>query len=249
MLNYRKYLGFTLIELSIVLVVVSIAIGSGLMVFNRYSDESKVKQTESKMKEIMNVIKRYSMINGGLPCPANPQLKFSDDNYGIAVNYDTLVYGCAGNGGSNIIRTEVSGKYVSMGMLPVSSLGLYPTYALDSWGNRFTYVVMDEDANGALVQPDKYFTSLIPLKNYAGTSYAGIIVLLISHGENGYGAYSGAGGTVKINNSLGTSNEQANYASSSSITSFYASPRYNGFDDILTFWNYYQIINTTMMLK
>lgn len=229
MKQFSKNSGFSLLEMSMVLLIVSIMIGSGLLVFNKYSAQSKVSDTDEKIKQIMSAIKQYAIKYNRLPCPANPSLPYGNANFGFELKASAT--DCTMDSGASTI---------SRGMVPVATLGLYPSMGVDGWERRLKYVVLkDKIAVNALTSDTG---SYLNVYNYGGTAYSHVIVLVLSHGENGYGSYGGRGGAISTSTGAGT-NETSNISG----TSFYAYPPYDGFDDILSFWTYDQIKNADLM--
>ncbi len=234
-----KIKGFSLLEISIVLTVVAVAVGSGVMVFNKYSNESKVSQTEFTMKQVMKAIKQYTLEYGELPCPADITDPQSDANFGLGVTPGT----CTG---------AISNDNLFKGMVPVHTLNIYPSLAMDAWGNRFDYQVVQvataDDAlctpSGAGCTPKADAGDYVDLQNYGKTNFgSSVLVVLLSHGANGFGAYSGRGGSQKGDTNANV-NEQANNGTAGSL---FTSLPYRGFDDIVEIWTFDQLMNEDVM--
>lgn len=224
--------GFSLLEISVVLLVVSLAVTSGIMVFNKYSAQSKYSQTEYTMRQVMTAIKKYALKYGELPCPADPTISFNSEYYGFSRNPSD----CDG-----AVNLDTGAK---RGMVPVSSLNIYPSLANDAWGNRFDYIVVRENtADDALAS---YNDIPLNLRNYGEGEFSRVVVIVISHGENGFGAYSGRGGTTWKNDDNADSMEQRNSNNNTGGT-FYTSTPYMKFDDIVYFWTYDQLTNEDLM--
>ncbi len=99
----------------------------------------------------------------------------------------------------------------AVGVVPVRSLGLPNDFAFDPWGGRFTYAV------------DKRFTATSAMSTYAISNNTGAITIndnsgnaivsnaitvIISHGENGHGAFLLSGN--RKNGGSTNANEQVN---------------------------------------
>ncbi len=210
--------GFTLIEMAMVLVIVGVALGSGLMVFNQYTILSKIDETKARLAEVLEAIDDYVDKYGMLPCPADPTLTFSNASFGVA--------NCSYAGA--LKSADVSNKVV-IGMLPTSTLNIYPSLALDSYGNRISYIVREDATTGSGINAASID---LPLSNYSGSSsYSGVVVIVISHGLNGYGGWIGASGT-RINATGGNAQEDEN-ATAGGV--FYASANLLLYDDIVYF--------------
>lgn len=206
--------GFSLIELSIVLVVVSLLAAGGLMIATQNARDAKQAELVSKMDTIEKAIKSFVRQNGRLPCPSRPSLAPG------ACTGSTACYGfefCNATAAATwnaTFRTRTSApvaqgvtlpdgnavtSYVIAGTLPFALLGLPEEMETDPWGNRFTYAM---DLVGASVGA----TVTVPVLNYYNAQsgigritikdeYAGntltssAIAVLVSHGPNGNGAF------------------------------------------------------------
>lgn len=122
--------GFTLIELAIVLVILGLVLGGLVVPLAAQVQSRKVKETEALISEIKESLYGYAIANGRLPCPAtiatNGLENRRNDN-AAAGAVDAKTDGCRG------------GNYV--GFLPWASLGVAET---DLWGNRYLYRVTNE---------------------------------------------------------------------------------------------------------
>jgi prepilin-type N-terminal cleavage/methylation domain-containing protein len=120
--------GFTLVELSIVLVIVSLLLGGMLMTLGAQQDIANGKETEKRLSDIRDALLGFAAANGRLPCPASPASTGVENPVG---------------GGACVNAWD--------GFLPGITLGIGPTdaqgYAVDSWGNRIRYAVTKANTN------------------------------------------------------------------------------------------------------
>jgi prepilin-type N-terminal cleavage/methylation domain-containing protein len=236
--KHKHLLGFTLLEMSIVLMIVSVIIGGGLLIFNKYSAKSKVVETEEKIKIILSAIKQYALKYNRLPCPtvnvSSQAVPLGHFDFGMENTTGTPVTGCTG------------GFY--HGTVPVHTLHLYPTLANDAWDRRFKYVVRRNYVvtNGLTTNasPDD-----ILLYNGVNTRlYPDVVVAIISHGENGLGSFSGRGGAASATTgATATEIANANNAINGDAVALYAYPPAGGYDDVVGFWTFDQIKNADLM--
>lgn len=127
---------FSLIELSIVIVIISILISGALSIFTTTSNKAKIKITNNNIDEIYKALKVYLKVNKKLPCPAPiTAVKSTDINYGLGDE------DAAGNCGGNHVYQSALNVYISYGMVPVKNLGLPVDMAEDGFGSKFAYVV------------------------------------------------------------------------------------------------------------
>lgn len=74
--------GFTLTELAIVLVIMSLLIGGMLVPLSAQRDIQKASETQKQLSEIKEALFGFAIINGRLPCPTT-QTDPANANYGI----------------------------------------------------------------------------------------------------------------------------------------------------------------------
>lgn len=121
--------GFTLVEIAIVLLIVSILVGYTVAMFPRQQELKQFRAAHADMDEVLEAIIGFAQVNGRLPCPATP------DSLGLE------------NGGG-------TGDCVSYaGFVPANTLGLdgqvnQDGLLLDPWGNVYRYYVSPTDADG-----------------------------------------------------------------------------------------------------
>ncbi len=116
----KQNLGFTLIELAIVLVIVALLSGGLMMTLSAQYENVASSETQRRLNDAREALLGYAAANGRLPCPAL--------------------------GGATGIESPVGGGSCNDnwdGFLPAITLGISPTnengYALDGWGNPIRY--------------------------------------------------------------------------------------------------------------
>ncbi len=215
-MNKLKQKGFSLIELSIVILIVSIFAASVINLLGKRNSTEDNKATKDKLEVIMEALKVYYKVNLRLPCPALFTVKSFEAGFGVG----TLPAGSCSTAPG---RHTASGARA--GMVPVVDLGLPASYAFDVWNNRITYVVdasltqtsgwdpgglsniYVEGPTGTMMNlrtPTSAEVGTNPIDCRDGTSL-GLInnysekipdcpaVILVSHGVNGYLAYLPSG--------------------------------------------------------
>ena len=126
--------GFSLIEIAIVLVIISVLIAIVAVPLATQVDRQRVNETDKQLEQIKEAIYGFAMANGRLPCPSR----------------------LADNGQE---APSVAGSCPTFnGFLPAVTLGIAPIdangFAVDAWGgnqNRIRYAV--GDVNIAAVVP------------------------------------------------------------------------------------------------
>lgn len=127
--------GFSLVELTIVLVVVALLSGGLMLGLSGQREQSHNKEAQLQLELIRESLIGFAMTNGRLPCPADPQL--STENGGGREAFICLPADCSGD------RTCA----LEHGVIPWQTLGLKET---DPWGSRFTYFAGREFSNPLL---------------------------------------------------------------------------------------------------
>jgi prepilin-type N-terminal cleavage/methylation domain-containing protein len=126
--------GYTLIELSVVLVIISLLTAGGLTLGAGMVNQAAHIDTKKILDQIDQSLRDYYTVNGRLPCPAARDLAITDTNFGREVN------GGSCNSTGAITGTSYSND-VRIGMIPVRALGLSDRAASDKYGNRILYAV------------------------------------------------------------------------------------------------------------
>lgn len=115
--------GFSLIELSIVLVIVGLITGGALTGYGYYAHGLKVKETEDRFDVVLDALSSYAQQYARLPCPATP-----------ASN------GEEGDGGLCYTTASKDALYDAMdGTVPWRTLGIEEKYTRDGWGRAISY--------------------------------------------------------------------------------------------------------------
>jgi len=131
LINRNNQTGFTLIEIAIVLLIVTILLGYTVALFPKQQELKQYRAVEQEMDEVIDAIIGFAQINGRLPCPSIPA-SAGDEDYD-SVNND----GCDNFGG----------------FVPVNALGINgrtnaDSLLLDPWGSPYRYYVTNNDFNG-----------------------------------------------------------------------------------------------------
>lgn len=191
----ERHKGFSLVELTIVLVIVALLSGGLMLGLSSQHEQIQSKEARQQLDVIRDALLGFAMANGRLPCPAAPTIAA---NGGVEV-----VQQC------NVARDHVA-PYACIatdlqcarehGTIPWHLLGIQES---DVWGNRFTYFVGYEfsdplikgeidagrrarftlDSNGRAI-----------IQDGTGNEIASAIpAVIVSHGNRGAGAYQTSG--------------------------------------------------------
>lgn len=255
--------GFTLIELTVVLVIIGLIIGGGLATMTAGSQQATYNSTIVTMKAIDSALYSYAVALRRLPCPADLTQLPSALNYGVeAANKGSCV------GGAPAANYKVSG--VAEGGVPTRTLRLPDTYMYDGWGHRLRYAVDTSYTNATASNANlpassggvcgagttTYPITVTGVSSSGRTSTA--VYVLLSHGSNSHGAYTYGGTVFNAGNSNGDvwTNCHCNISGTStgySPTYVQEVPNYSAghlgnaayfFDDIVSFRENWQLTNT-----
>ena len=196
-----KNSGFTLLELSIVLLIASMLATFSVGIGNFFLEQNKIRATQIKLRTIANALDIYLIQHNKLPCPA-----------GLKKSTGVALTSCSSSNATDGVYVN---NNVARGWVPYKELGLTPDAVYDEWNSKIVYSVpivlvdsdfneLDDDFNGITVYNNTNNSSEI-------TKYA--IYTINSHGKNGLGAFDKKG-DQKSDTGI-SSLEKINMASSS----------------------------------
>jgi prepilin-type N-terminal cleavage/methylation domain-containing protein len=136
----RSQLGFSLIEMAIVLIILGFLLAAFLLPFQAQRNIASQLKTEAILEDAKKALIGFAQIHGHLPCPAtaNGSGVFPDDTGNDNANSSGV---CA----------------VQSGFLPAKTLGLQSIdaqgYGLDAWHHRIRYAITRAN-NDAFSKPN-----------------------------------------------------------------------------------------------
>jgi prepilin-type N-terminal cleavage/methylation domain-containing protein len=187
-----KRRGFSLVELAVALAIIALLLAGALIPLSTQMDVRNVADTQRTMESIREAITGFAQANGRLPCPAN---------------------GTIAAGGTDAGK-ELCPNGNGFGVVPWATLGVPET---DGWGRRFSYWVSPifADAMGTtfgctpapVPPPTQSSFALCSLgtltvntrseSTHAATALGSVLpAVIISHGKNGFGAFTPGGTTL-----------------------------------------------------
>jgi prepilin-type N-terminal cleavage/methylation domain-containing protein len=236
--------GFTLLELSIVLLILSLIAGGLLTALTQNTRIRKAKELDSKLLTIESALIKFRRQYNRLPCPADGTLLMENSKFGIEASN---LGACDGNPAANFNDTANT----SGGVLPVRTLGLPDDMMFDPWGGRFSYAVdirmtvpssfIDHPINDTTIGS----ISVIDGASQEMTDKA--IAAVVSHGNNGHGAFQLSGARKATASSNAGELMNCNCDSNGLPTSYghqfvvqpptgASSTSTNSFDDTVRYW-------------
>ena len=221
--------GFTLVEMAMVLLIMGLLLRAGLGLLGGQIEQQRGKDSQRALEQAKEALIGFAIANGRLPCPAPAGAPTGTPLAGLEPA-PVLAAGCA-----NLA-----------GVLPWATLGVGET---DAWGNRLSYRITREFTRTV---PQAVFPSCAapPAANPGFAAFAlcsqgdmnvlstaggatlvsAVPAVLVSHGQNGNGAYSPSGNPLppgadadELDNQLtagGTSTANAIFISKSPTASF-----------------------------
>lgn len=182
----RKYTGFTLVEMAIVLVILGFVLGALLLPLRAQREQAAQIQTNNTLELAKQALLGFAQARGRLPCPA---------------------------AASGIEAAPVAGICnPQVGDLPAVTLGIQPVnaqgFAEDAWNNRIKYAVTNANAGAfitsqgisnlgiAALTPDLTVCSTSACTNTLASNAA---VLIYSTGATGSQAAGSADETENLN--------------------------------------------------
>jgi prepilin-type N-terminal cleavage/methylation domain-containing protein len=241
--RFRSLRGFTLVEMSLVLVVIGLIILTVFPALNAVRASTQTSLTNSNLQSLLRATAVYVQANGCLPCPTPASTVGNGFGRVRGDTNNTACNGCAS----------------PEGIPPFASLGIPALVAHDGWGRWITMRV-DPTLTGG-------FTVVVPITGTTGIcsntlhnsvansvwiqppsgSTQSAAVIFVSHGANGYGAYVASASAGPYNGSRmpfpnGTpscSNGGYEQCNAGDTTQFVNAPPVTGgnnpFDDVLLY--------------
>ncbi len=126
--------GFTLVELAVVLLIVTILLGGLVPTISSQMEQRQMNQTRKQLEEIQQALIGFAIVNERLPCPATTTSNGQED--------------------PPIVTGTCTAPY--SGFVPAATLGLTPTNSqgllVDAWNNPIRYAVTASYANAFTTQ-------------------------------------------------------------------------------------------------
>jgi prepilin-type N-terminal cleavage/methylation domain-containing protein len=180
---------FSLIELSIVLVIISLMTAGSMTIGKVVVNRTEYKVTDQKLDELKESLAFFYSLHGRLPCPSSLTLKSGDSDFGREVQDGACKdYTTAVDGAERIETSSGSGVFIWVGALPTRDMILQDPMMKDEFNNRILYAVMEgltssadfDSASGEIIVNDG-----------TGVDIAtDVAFVLLSHGDDGKGATS-----------------------------------------------------------
>lgn len=131
-MKQHQQIGFSLVEMAVVLVILGFVIGIFLLPLGAQRDITYQLKTDNQLELAQKALIGFAQAYGRLPCPATATS--NDDAGSLGVEQPSSGGVCQ----------------ISVGFLPAATLGISPVdrsgFAIDGWGNRIRYAVTQNPA-------------------------------------------------------------------------------------------------------
>ena len=216
--------GFTFVELSVLLTVVSLVVVTAVTSKGNVVNLQQKQETLKKMAKIEKALKtslknsHHSLSERVLPCPAKPSIVANNKDFGKPAKLaspPSTGFVCDGNS----LRHSNKGVYI--GIPPIRELGLRLDDITDGWGNRIMYVVSNDIVKTGWYSQLSNLENLDLIKVRKSKKIGGdtssknrknnVAYVLISYGKDDVGSYSRDSGKRKVE-SDNNNNDNFNWA-------------------------------------
>jgi prepilin-type N-terminal cleavage/methylation domain-containing protein len=133
----KRASGFTLTELAITLLIMSLLLTSLIYTLSAQSEQRSRSETLRRLEDARELLLTFAVVQGRLPCPAR-STSAGDEVRNAAGE-------CKNGAGVEDYYGGTLSDGSTGGFLPATAIGFAPVdsdgFALDAWGNRIRYVV------------------------------------------------------------------------------------------------------------
>ena len=157
--------GFSLVEISIVMVIVSVIMTGGLLASANFMQRQAYVDSEDRLNAIFDALRNYHGSTGRLPCPASLTVPLGGAGFAVEADLPGVQTGSDCHNQSPILiaadipagthreprpainNTSSLVDAVRIGAVPTRILGLPDDHIADGFGNRFIYAVTEPLTN------------------------------------------------------------------------------------------------------
>ncbi len=203
----KEQKGFSLIEVSILLIIVGLLVPPWILLSNLERKALERNRTVANFHDLKNAIQLFVEREGRYPIPADIRDVEGSLTFGEEVALTppsncggSAVSGAAAIAGRGWCKTPDG---VLIGGVPFDDLGIDAETALDYWNNKILYAVTEsqtvaastsDTAGGITVWSYDYDDSVVPPTRQPPVLYnSNFDMVLISFGKTGLGAYTNQG--------------------------------------------------------
>lgn len=194
--------GFTLIEISIVVLIIGLIVAGFAQSFKIIVKQKKLENLDTSYDVALEGLHDFiysdpdplngdeDEVEGRLPCPASPSAVAGSANFGVELCPSVGVGSCEND---VCVVAGTVGRLVFIGTLPTTTMGISSDHMLDHQKNRLTYAVTANlTVAGSMISGNPNGGVVVdPV--VSGTPINDAHFSLVSHGDDGAGSYNAAG--------------------------------------------------------
>lgn len=173
-MKFKNILGFTLVELAIVIAIIGLLLGGLFVPISAQMDMQAFRKTNNGLDEIKEALIGFAILNGRLPCPTS-QADPTNVNYGVE---DAS---CTANTAEGYL------PWKTLGINPTDSWGLPRSASSDAWTGHWRYRV-DRNFSVAFNITTGFSADALTVQNSAGnaltTTTERPVAIVFSTGKN-----------------------------------------------------------------
>ncbi len=225
--------GFSLVELAVALAIIALLLAGALIPLSTQIDVRNSADTRRSMESIREAIIGFAQANGRLPCPADGTVPAGGaDAAGRPAGAEQLTP-------TTLPPPATAACTNSFGVVPWTTLGVPET---DSW------VPAPTQSSFALCSQGSFTVNTRNESTHVASAVGLVLpAVIISHGKNGYGAYSVNGSILAAPTGADETANATHTGAPAGVTTFYsriptppaspcndaAGPAFCEFDDIV----------------
>ena len=197
----NKESGFTLIEISIAIIVIGLLITPLFTLYDTYITEKRLRDTNDTIQTVSTSLELFRDLNGFYPCPA-PMDSTPNDTVrvnGRAQPCDAAVFTAASQDPGDCVdgiclkssdRTDITASDIVMGTIPFRDIQMTEAESLDGYGNRLLYAVTQDLTDITTFDSTRGGISIVDASGNLLTEKKDSMYLVLSYGASKQGAYN-----------------------------------------------------------
>jgi prepilin-type N-terminal cleavage/methylation domain-containing protein len=192
--------GFTLVEISISIIVIGLLIAPLFRLYDTYLVEKSIRETQMALQSVVSEMEAYRDIQGSYPCPAPMTAARTSATNGAAMNADDCsaayfasipqVVGECLDGICLKSSVRVGASDIIVGTVPFRNLQMTEKDVLDGYGNRLLYAVTQSLTDITTFNSEEGGVSIIDTAGNELVPNNDTMFLLLSYGSSRDGAYN-----------------------------------------------------------
>ncbi len=248
---YKNKQAFTLVELAVVLVILSVIVGSIIGILPSIQQSNNTTAMKEKLDKIQAAINIFYSQNGYIPCAARIDDAPASANFGVATDCSL-----ASVAGTTEIAGATTNEDLRIGVVPTRTLNIPDEYMFDAWNSRIKYVSVKNlsqstalfgaytSAQSDIIRIEDAGANRIPQAN--STTYPNVVAyVVISTGPNNKGATNYLGTITPVVSCSGGKDVENCDDDITFVDAFYDNSAGNFNDDFIRWKTQQQILAET----